>query len=240
MGWFDKIKFTTETRDNSPELKKGEIKDILISSFKTLLPDFSFSTYKNQTYYFLRERQFKCYTVTETLDIIFSLKDKHFSCSISSRLNKTYVYDKNYNIGKINPCVDLIVLKTGKRNHSINEAYYFHNGREENTTKVVNELAHDFKSFGLPFLNTQFDNLTTDKILNTGFDYIEQLTQEKSVLKNEIETERKNVGYIVSRIKHPVYIDLKEKLQSIPNQDTSNRQNIPSLSFELLELYWDN
>ena len=152
MSWFDKIKSSKESSDNSPELKNGEIKEILISSFKTILPDFTFNSYKNNTYYFQKVRHHKNYAVTQTLDIIFSLKDKNLACSVSSRLNKTYVFDKNYNLGKINPSVDLIVLKTGKGSNPIENAYYFHNGRRDNTTKVVNEIANDFKLFGLPFV----------------------------------------------------------------------------------------
>ena len=47
--------------------------------------------------------------------------------------------------------------------------------------------------------------------------------------------------YFVNRhssINHPIYIDLKEKLQSVSGQSKEDRQLIPKTAHELLELYW--
>ena len=43
---------------------------------------------------------------------------------------------------------------------------------------------------------------------------------------------------ISSGIKHLIYIDLKEKLQSISGQSKEDRQLIPKMTHELLEIYW--
>ena len=60
---FNKIKDLTTNKDNSAELKRGEIKDILIKTAKEMLPDFDFLTYKNSCYTFQRLRKTNDLTV---------------------------------------------------------------------------------------------------------------------------------------------------------------------------------
>jgi hypothetical protein len=239
MSWFNKIKLKAEELDNSRELKKGEIKSILIDNFSERINDFEFMLYKNGTYYFERIRKYNGYDIYETFHVIFALKDKNFACSVSSNFSPSNRYDKNYQTGILTRNIDLIVLKKDTGIIPINEAYYFHNGRIETTTKVVKSIVSDFKEYGIPFLNNRFDSFATNEILNFGLDYIEKLTVDKESLKLQIEKARSEADWIVSRIKHDLYIDLKQKLQNIPNQDKELRQKIPGFAYSLLEFYWE-
>ena len=69
-------------------------------------------------------------------------------------------------------------------------------------------------------------------------DYIQQLQLDRQTLKLEINNELKQVGYVASRVTHPIYVNLKQTLQSIPNQTREDRQKIPGVAFDLLELLW--
>lgn len=238
MGWFDKIKKQTTIEDNSPELKKGEIKSILLNQADKFANDFPFTSYKNSRYTFQRQRAHKNHTVYETLQIVFGLKDRNFSCSVASRLNPTYINSGNYNGGLINPHVDLIVLKKGTGVIPVEEAYYFHNGRVARTTKITEQIFNDFVSFGQPFIDKQYKRLRDNELINTGLEIIGTLKYDTKLLKNEIEYELKNGGHLISSIKHPVYIELKETLQSIPNQTREERKEISRLAFDLIELYY--
>lgn len=238
MNWFDKINELTSKQDKSPELKKGEIKQILIQTASDILPDFEFLAYKNGCYTFQRLRQLNKLTVYEALHVIFMLKDKNFACSIASRLNPEYIFSNQYNTGLINPHKDLKVLRHNSGALNIQDAYYFHNGHVETTTGTVREIFGDFKKYGIPFLDKQFDRLKSHLIIKRGFDYIDDLQSNKENLKREITEELNKGGHLLSRIKHPIYIDLKEKLQSVGGQSKDDRQSIPKTAYELLELYW--
>jgi hypothetical protein len=238
LNWIDKIKELTTKQDKSPELKKGEIKQILIQTASEVLPDFEFLTYKNSCYTFQRLRQVYNLTVYETLHIIFTLKDKNFACSIASRLNPEYIFSNQYNIGLLNPHKDLKVLRHNSGALNIEDAYYFHNGQVETTNRAVKEIFGDFKKYGLPFLDKQFERLKSNSIVKRGFDYIDDLQTDKQNLKTEITEELNKGGLLLSSIKHPIYIDLKEKLQSVIGQSKEDRQLIPKTAHELLEIYW--
>jgi len=238
LNWIDKIKDLTSKHDKSPELKRGEIKQILIQTACEALPDFEFLTYRNSCYIFQRLRQVNNFTVCETLHLIFTFKDKSFACSVASRLNQEYIFSNQYNIGLLNPHKDLKVLRNNSGVLNIEDAYYFHNGQAETTTKAVKEIFYDFKKYGIPFFNKQVEILKSNSIVKHGFDYIAQLQIDKQKLKTEITEELSNVGLLFSSIKHPIYIDLKEKLQSVSGQSKEDRQLIPKTSYELLELYW--
>jgi hypothetical protein len=238
LNWFNKIKELTAKQDKSSELKKGEIKQILIQTASEVLPDFEFLTYKNSCYTFQRLRQVNNLTVYETLHIIFTLKDKNFACSIASRLNPEYIFSNQYNIGLLNPHRDLKVLRHNSGALNIEDAYYFHNGQVETTTKTVKEIFGDFKKCGLPFLDKQFERLKSNSIVKRGFDYIDDLQTDKQNLKTEITEELNKGGLLLSSIKHPIYVDLKEKLQSVSGQSKEDRQLIPKTAHELLEIYW--
>lgn len=238
MNWFNKIKKTTEKVDNSLELKRGEIKQILIQVSNAILPDFKFLVYKKGCYTFQRIRKVDDLEVYELLHIIFSLKDKNFACSIASRLNLAYSFSNHYNTGLLNPHIDLKVLKHNSGVLNIQDAYYFHNGHVETTTKTVIEIFGDFKKYGLPFLDKQIVILKTNKILKCGFEYIDKLQSDKDKLKKEITEELNKCGLLVANIKHPIYIALKDQMNSVSRQTKEDSQKISKTAHELLEIYW--
>ena len=238
MNWIEKINTLATKEDKSPGLKKGEIKQILIKTASEILPDFEFLTYKNSCYTFQRLRQVNNLTVHELLHIIFTLKDRNFACSIASILNPEYIFSNQYNIGLLNPHKDLKVLRHNSGALNIEDAYYFHNGQVETTTKTVKEIFGDYKKYGLPFLDKQVERLKFNSIVKRGFDYIEDLKTDKQQLKTEITEELNKGGLLLSSIKHQIYVDLKEKLQSVSGQCKEDRQLIPKTTHELLELYW--
>jgi hypothetical protein len=238
LNWIDKIKGLTTKQDKSPELKKGEIKQILIQTAGEVLPDFEFLAYKNSCYSFQRLRQVNKLTVYEILHIIFTVKDKNFACSIASRLNPEYIFSNQYNNGLLNLHQDLKALKHNSGTLNIQDAYYFHNGQVETTTKTMKEIFGDFKKYGLPFIDKQVERLKSNSIVKRGFDYIDDLQIDKQKLKTEITEELNKGGLLLSCITHPNYIDLKAKLQSVSGQSKEDRQKIPKTAHELLELYW--
>ncbi len=240
MNWIDKIASLTTKTDDSPELKRGQIKTILTEQVSKVLLDFEFKVYKGNEYRFVRIRNFRNYKLTETLHILFGLKDKNFACSISSSLNSDYADSNSYNTGLINPHTDLIVLKKGTGAISIDEAYYFHNGRVMTTTKVVEQIIKDYKDFGIPFLDKQYKRLTESQIINVGLDYIEGLTVDKKILKREIEESLSVSGQRFAVVRHPIHDDLKDKLLAVSGLTKEDRQKIGKLTFELLQLYYDS
>ena len=151
-------------------------------------------------------------TVHELLHVIFTIKDKNFTCSIASRLNPEYIFSNQYNIGPLNPHKDLKVLRHNSGALNIEDAYYFHNGQVETTTKIVKEILGDFKKYGLPFLDKQAERLKSNSIVKRGFEYIDDLQTDKHKLKTEITEELNKGGLLLSSIKHPIYMDLKVKM----------------------------
>ncbi len=238
MNLIDKIKELTTKQDKSPELKKGEIKQILIQTASEVLPDFEFLAYKSSYYSFQRQRDVNNLTVYEMLQISFTLKDKNFACSIASILNPDYIFSNHYNTGLLNPHKDLKVLKHNSGALNIQDAYYFHNGQVETTTKTVKEIFGDFKKYGLPFLDKQIERLQSNSIVKCGLDYINELEIDKVKLKNELIEELNKSGLLVTSTKHPIYIDLKNKMNSISGQTKEDRQKISKAAHELLEIYW--
>lgn len=236
MNQYDKIKLLTEKSDNSPALKAGEIKNILIAEAYKAMPDFELINYRKNCYTFQRVRNWD-FNVYETLHIVFSLKNKNIACSIASRVNQNLIHDNSYNNGFLNPHKDLIVLKKGTGMIPMEEAYYFHNGKVGTTTAIVAAIFKDYKLLGIPFLEKQFDLFTNNIIVKTGLTYIQNLTVDKNVLKEEIEAYLKHGKGWISSIKQPLYIDLKETLQRIAGQTKEHRQQMPKLTYELLELY---
>lgn len=223
--------------DKSPELLNEEIKQILIRTAGEMLPDFEFLAYKNKCYSFKRERQVNNAKVYELLYVVFNDKDKNVSCSVASILNPEYIFSNQYNIGMINPHQDLKVLKHNSGGLSYSDAFYFHNGKVETTTKIVKQIFGDFKVYGFPFLDKQLERLKSNLIVKCGCDYIEGLQTDKQKLKIEITEELSKSGFLISDIKHPIYVSLKEKLQSVSGQSKEDRQLIPKTAHELLELY---
>ena len=238
MNWFDKIKGLTTKTDDSPELKKGEIKQILIQTANELMPGFGFIAYKNSCYSFQRLRKTGDLTIYETLHILFTLKDGNFACSIASSLNPEYIFANSYNEGLINPHKDLKVLRHNKGALKITDAYYFHNGRVRTTTRTVRDIFQDYNKYGLPFLDKQFERFQTNETVKTGLHFIDNLSFDKEVLRKAIEYEINEGKLRLSSITHPSYLGLKEKLLGANGQSKEDRQQTGKTAYELLEIYW--
>ncbi|WP_210490180.1 hypothetical protein [Rufibacter aurantiacus] len=238
MNWFEKIKAITSQEDTSPELKKGGIKSILITIVKKNLPDFPFMAYKSSCYIFERIRTAGGLEIHETLHISFSLSNRNFSCSIASRLNPKYIYSNSYNSSLINPHIDLLVLKKGTGVIPIEEAYYFHNGKVNSTTKVVEEIFKDFKIYGLPFLDKNLEAFKTSPTIKAGIHFIENLACDKAELKEAITKSMAQNRF--SAIHNSTFDELKQIMYStLEGRMREVRDKVPNSAFELLELYWE-
>ncbi len=238
MNWYSMIKSRIERKDDSPELKRGQVKQILISEFEQELPEFDFLEYKNGCYTFEKIRTINSRNVFEHFHIIFSLKDRNFSCSVASRINRNYLNSNSYNTGLINPHIDLIVLKKGTGVIPVKEAYYFHNGQVNTTTETIRQIIKDFERSGQQFLEKQEKQLKNSKLLKVGFEFIDQLDVDKEKLNEELENDLKSGGHLISSIKNKTYLKLKAELQNVKGiTDEETRKNIPKLAYELLELY---
>ena len=207
------------------------------------IPDFEFDQYKNSIYYFGRTLKFRKYPIYEDLQINFSLKEGVISCSVSSNFNPKYRFASNFQTGILNNHFDLLELKHGPGITSLEEpafSYYFHNGRVNTVTKAIELLINDYLSVGINFLKSRFDSFSSNELLNVGLDFMEKTSVNKDQLRTEFEAELQRAEYVTTRIKHPLYIELKEKLQSIPNQTKEMRQQIPRLAYSLIEIYYEN
>ncbi|MBT1698882.1 hypothetical protein KK083_18455 [Fulvivirgaceae bacterium PWU4] len=215
------------------------MKELLVNCFKVHLPDFDFVLYKNSTYYFQRVRHSGSWQVFETLNIIFGLKDKMFSCSVASTVNKAYLFTSTYNKGFLVNHADLLVIKTGSGASNIEDSYYWHNGKIRTVEKVIDQIASDIKNHGLTYLDQKLKMLGTNVLLQHGLAFIQELTLEKQKLKKEIEADRKNAEYLLSRMKHPILIELSSRLRNIPGQTREDRTEITGLTLELVEYYYE-
>lgn len=239
MNWYEKIQAEMNKPDNSRELKRGEIKNIILDLFSNELSDFAYDSYKNGVYYFSRTRNLHGLNLLETLHVGYSLKNRNFYCSVSSCLNTRYQFESSYNIGPLNPHIDLIVLVKNQGAIKIEEAYYFHNGKLDTTRNVVEQIVKDYKHYGLDYLSNRFSRAEEDNYLKFGLRFIKELSVDPICLKTELQEELKNKNYRVGLIEHPIYIELKKQLQGVKGGTKEYRQYIPKLTYELLELYWD-
>ena len=235
MSWYSKIKLKTEKKDDSPELKRGQVKQILISEFERELPEFDFLEYRNGCYTLENFRTINGRNVYEHLHIIFTLKDRNFSCSIASRINKKYLSSNSYNTGLINRHIDLIVLKKGTGVIPVEEAYYFHNGRVKTTTEIIEQIANDYNKSGRSFLQKQAIQFEKSDLLKAGFNFIENLQIDKTELNDEL----KKVVNSEWRLTSNNYLKLKLELQKVKGINRETRKDIPRLTYELLEFYCD-
>jgi len=239
LNWYQKIFERKNQPDNSRGLTKGEVKELLINSFFTHLADFQFITYKGSTYFFQRTKHFGKHTVYESLNIMFTLKDGMFSCSVASNFNKTYITDSNYQGGLFGAHADLLSIKSGSGS-LLEDAYYWHNGKIMTVEKVIGNITNDLKRYGVPYLDRRFSSLETNDLVRHGLTFMENLTIDKAILKSDFQSEMKKVGYVVSRIKHPLFLELRSQLQHIPGQTMEDRQRISGLTFSLLEYYYES
>jgi hypothetical protein len=237
MNWFSKIKAKITEQDDSPHLKRGQVKQLLIAQLQEETPDFEFLEYKNGCYTFERVKSISELKVFEHFHIIFALKDRNFSCSIASRINRDYRKSNSYNTGLVNPHIDLITLKKGTGVIPVEEAYYFHNGRVKTTTEIIRQIVFDFKKFGIPFFKRQIEQIQNSNLIKVGLEFINKIDKDKESLKAELETELKNGGYLISSLKNETFLQLKSKLQSLKGNDRDTRKKIPKLAYELLDYY---
>lgn len=82
-------------------------------------------------------------TVYEMLHVIFTQKDRNFTCSIASLINTEYIFPNQYNTGFLNPHIDVKVLKHNSGTLNVQDAYYFHNGQVDTTTRIVKGVFKD-------------------------------------------------------------------------------------------------
>ncbi|OOQ58993.1 hypothetical protein [Mucilaginibacter pedocola] len=205
-------------------LKRGEIKQILIDTAAELTPEFSFVTYKNSCYFFERLRRVEDVPVHEFFQIVFSLKDGCFCCSVASRLNVELMADSSYNTGLLNPHLDLIVLKKGTGALPLSEAYYYHDGNIETVLIAVEQIFYDFKHHGISFLDNQFQKLQQNHIIKTSLHFLRSR-----------ENNRARVGNVA--VREELEKELKEKLYAVPGQTREDRKKINRTTRELIELY---
>ena len=235
-----KLREIFQKKDDSPELKRGEIKEILIRTATKPLPEFKYLTYTNHSYYFQRMRSVLDLDVTEIISIQFSLKGGMMDCNIGSFLNRQIIFDGTYSSSLINPNGCLKFLKNNTGALPYEKAYYYHNGRVRTTEKVVQEIFADCQKYALPFFDKQLNGLQNNPLVFKGIDYISRLDTNKASLKKDLEEELKHGNYCISSIKHPNYLELKKLLQDIEGIDREIRKGIPKLTYDLLELYADN
>ena len=236
MNWYSKILEKINKKDNSPELKKVEIKKILISEIRNEFPQFKFLRYKNNCYTFENIKLVNQFEVFEYIHIVFSLKKRYLSCSIASKIGRKYLNDNFYNTGILNPHLNLISLKEKSKRVSIDKAYYFHNGKQKTTKKIVQEIIKDLKKYGIPFLNEQFKSLEENTVIKTGFEFINKLKINKKSLSGEMKTHLKK-GRLISTIENKTYQSLKSELQKVKGINKETYKKIPRLTYDLLELY---
>ena len=223
-------------------IKRGEIKLFITEEFNKNLSDFELYESKKQIYFFVRKRTYKSFILNEVFSIYYSSRnDTGIDCGIATVFNENYISNSQFNTSKLNTnIVSPLNLKRQKEDLPKEESYYFHNGEIQSIKKMIVEIVNDFKIFGLKYLDEKFEKLKEDEILNNGLEFISNLKIDKELLKTEILEDLKKGENVVSRMKNKTFIELKEKLQKIPNQLRENKQLIPKLSFELLELYYSS
>lgn len=226
-------------KDDSPELKRGEIKGILIRVAKGKLPDFDYLTYKNSSYYFQRIRTATGLNVFEIISIFFSLKEGMMDCTIGSFLNRQHIFGQSYSPSLINSNVSIMPYKYNSCSLPWEKAYYFHNGRVCTTEKVVEEIFTDCRKYALKLFDEQRDFLENSPLIANGLEFISRLEIDRAILKKALEDGLKEGGYLISRLRYPIYMELKGMLQGIKGMDRETRKNIPMLAYDLLELYAD-
>lgn len=212
-----------------PIVKHSELKSLLTEGMKRHLPSFRFLTAATGVYHFQRIKDFRDYDLREAIHFAFSLSDHSMHVSISSRINHVHTLTPAYNNGLINPHVDLCTI--------LNKAPYQSDGTFDSLTTVINEAFNDLTTHGMSFLESRWNDLQNNALINLGIDIIELWRHDRTMLRNEISVQLRKAKLMVSRLRHPICNDLREQLESIPNQTDSDRHKIQQLAFELIELY---
>lgn len=239
MNWIKQLKKKRMSRDTSPALKRGEFKKMLMEEMEAL-PDFDFLHHKGGTYHFGRVRNFNQYPVYEGIHINFSLKEGVINGSVSSNFNPTYRFTNSYHTGILNSHHDLLSLKRGAGITQDPAAAYFHNGQVDTTKRTIAQLVNDLLKVGLSFFDKRSLAFRSNQLLPTGLAFTDQLSSPKDELRAAFEQEMREVKFEITRIKHPLYLELKQSLQALSDQPRELRQQIPGLAFSLIELYYQS
>lgn len=219
-------------------LNHSQLKSILAERFSEEMPDFVFAGQIEGAFYFQRIKKYGCHSIYEVFRITYSgPKEKIVSCSVSSCFDPLCVYGNAYNIGPLNPHKDLITIVKSTGVVSVEEAYYYLENMRSTPSDTIDRIILDFKTAGIRYLDNRFGRIAENRIINAGLDYITQLRSNPDELLEELEANLKAVKYQVRFIKHPRYIELKERLFAIKYGEKDERIYIPKLAYELLEYY---
>lgn len=237
MDRFGSVPEKSPQLDHSPALQPGAVKAMLVAAAGEYLPGFSFQDFRNDTYFFQRIRNAGGHRVYEMLQLAFTLDNGHFACSVASRLNPSLRYTTAYNKGIVNPHQNLKVLRHGADNLSQKEARYWHSGRIAGTAAIVRDIFADYRRYGVPFLDQQWNNVQQHPLLQAGFDYLSGQVLDRTALKTELEAELNNRGGQLEQLQHPVYLELRDRLKQLSGMPRADRQLIPLMAGELLFWY---
>lgn len=224
--------------DNSRKLKRGEVKDLLLIEGARVCPAFSFLHYRNTLYSFQRISPFRSQHVFELLHIGFSLRGGLMNCSVSSTINPCRRNRHQFGTGLMNGYWDLTDLKAGFSGLPIEKSVYQHNSQVATTTFAVERMFADIRKFAIPHFDSHRLKLEKSKIVIEGLRYIDEITIDANIVRQQVEGDLKNSGGFYSSIASSTYLDLKRFLQSIPGQTREDRKLIPRTAYELLELFW--
>lgn len=222
--------------ENRP-LKTGEIKTMLTRQVKLELPGFRFLTYATGVYHFQRLRDFGDYDLREVLHAVYSFDDNTMRASVSSRLNFMHALSPIYNDGFINPHADLLALKLNLGIYPRDNTIYHCDGTLDGARSTIAQMVADFKDSGLRYLDTRWESLRSNKLVEAGLHIIDSWDFDKTMLRNEIDKQLRKAKFVIPRLRHPVCTQLKEQLTSIPDQSPEMQHEIPRLAFDLIELY---
>lgn len=220
-----------------PAFRKSEVKSLLSERMKGQHPSFRFLTYSTGVFHFQRRRIFRQQELKEALHLVFSVDRRNMHASISSRLNPVLTLTPVYNDGFINPHVDLLAIKDGTDVYPHEHFVYGFENRHGAIATMIDQVVEDFGNTAVPWFEKRWEDLHTNPLVNKGFDMLASWDVDKTMLRNELRQQIKKAKFNVKNMKHPVSNDLREKLLALPLPRPEDYDEIPRLSFELLELY---
>lgn len=221
----------------SPIFKKTTIKSLLTERMKRDHPTFKFLTYATGVFHFQRKRSFRNREIKEALHLVFSTEDHSMRASISSRLNPVHTLTPVYNSGFINPHVDMLAIRKGNTVYPGNDTAYYCDDDEESLIAMIDQVIADVGSAAVPWFGNRWNDLQTNRLVNSGLDIIAAWDHDKTMLRNEIRIQLRRAKLVARNVRHPMCTGLKNKLLAIPGQTPEAYYEIPRLAFELIELY---
>lgn len=220
----------------SRSLHKRELKPILTKQMKQDQPDFRFLTFATSAYYFQRIRLFRDRHLKEMLHIVYSFTDHTMQASVSSRLNPVHTLNPIYNTGLINPHVDLAALKNGI-SAVAGDTPYICDGTIDGVRELVRTVVGDFRNTGTRFLDQRLAALESSRLINAGLDFIDEWDFDNTMLGNELQLQLRKAKFKIERVRQPQLNDLRARLEAIARISGEDKQAIPRLAFDLMELY---